>query len=206
MLKIWGHRQSSCVKKAIWCAEELGLSYEQITVGGGHGGLDDPTYVAMNPNRVIPTIDDDGFILWESSAIMTYLAAKHGQGTIYPDDVRQRGEAYRWIHWQGNVLRPLMLPLFVEWVGMEPQRRHLDSLEQKRRGMEGPWRILDDHLAGRDFVAGADFSMGDIPIGIMANWWYAFPIDHFELPNMEAWYARLRARPAFQKAIVEPGL
>ena len=114
-----------------------------------------------------------------------------------------RGEAYRWIVWQDTTLRPKLLPLNHSWIIVEnPKYRHLDELEEKRKAMLPTWTILERHLAGRDFIAGKDFSMGDIPMGIMAYWWYRMPIDHFDLPNIEAWYARISDRGAFQRQVL----
>ncbi|MBT4691576.1 MAG: glutathione S-transferase family protein [Rhodospirillaceae bacterium] len=202
-LKMWGHRGSSCCQKVLWSAAELGLSVELTDTGGGHGGLGASDYMARNPNRVVPTIDDDGFVMWESSAILLYLASAYGRGTLEPEDARARGEAYRWTVWQDTTLRPRLMPLYVSWVVIEnPMHRHLDELEEKRKAMLDTWMILERHLAGRDFIAGSEFSFGDIPVGVMAHWWYSMPIDHFDLPNIEAWFARLRERPAFQAQVL----
>jgi glutathione S-transferase len=187
----------------MWCLDELGIAFDLTETGGGHGGLGAPDYVARNPNRVVPTIDDNGFVMWESAAILLYLATAYGRGTLEPEDARARGEAYRWIVWQDTTLRPKLLPLNHSWIIVEnPMHRHLDELEEKRKAMLGTWMILERHLAGRDFVAGDRFSMGDIPMGIMAYWWYRMPIDHFDLPNIEAWYARISGRPAFQRQVL----
>jgi len=204
MLKIWGNNHSSCVQKVVWCAEELGIRYERIDLGGGHGGLDDPEYVKLNPNRLIPTIDDDGFVLWESGAILCYLASKYGQGTLYPADHHTRGDAYRWVFWQGGTVRPAIMPLYAQWRIWKPSHRHLEELERYRRGMEPLWRIVDTHLRDRSWLTGSAFTMADIAMGIMAHWWYSFPIDHFELPHMQAWHARLLQRPAFQTSVAGP--
>ena len=202
-LKMWGHRGSSCCQKVLWCADELGLSIDLTETGGGHGGLGAPDYIARNPNRVVPTIDDGGFVMWESAAILLYLASAYGRGTLEPADPQARGEAYRWIVWQDTTLRPKLLPLNHSWIIVEnPKYRHLDELEEKRKAMLPTWTILERHLAGRDFIAGKDFSMGDIPMGIMAYWWYRMPIDHFDLPNIEAWYARISDRGAFQRQVL----
>lgn len=203
-LKMWGHRGSSCCQKVLWSAAELGLSVALTDTGGGHGGLGTDAYIARNPNRVVPTIDDDGFVMWESSAILLYLATAYGRGTLEPEDPRERGEAYRWIVWQDSTLRPRLLPLNHSWIIVEnPLHRHLDELEEKRKAMAPVWMILERHLSDRDYVAGSRFSMGDIPVGIMAHWWYRMPIDHLDLPNIEAWYRRLCDRPAFQRQVLE---
>lgn len=202
-IKMWGHRGSSCCQKVLWSADELGLTVELTDAGGGHGGLGAPEYIARNPNRIVPTIDDGGFVLWESAAILMYLATAYGRGTLEPEDARARGEAYRWIVWQDSTMRPKLLPLNHSWIAVEnPMHRHLDELEEKRKAMHGTWTIVERHLQGRDFVAGNKFSMGDIPMGIMAHWWYRMPIDHFDLPNVEAWYKRLHDRPAFQRQVL----
>jgi glutathione S-transferase len=203
-LKMWGHRGSSCCQKVLWSAEELGLPITLTDTGGGHGGLGTDAYIARNPNRVVPTIEDDGFVMWESSAILLYLATTYGRGTLEPEDPRERGEAYRWIVWQDSTLRPRLLPLNHSWIIVEnAMHRHLDELEEKRKAMAPVWMILERHLSDRDYVAGSGFSMGDIPVGIMAHWWYRMPIDHLDLPNIEAWYRRLCDRPAFQRQVLE---
>lgn len=203
-IKMWGHRGSSCCQKVLWTADELDLSISLTDTGGGHGGLGTEAYIARNPNRVVPTIEDDGFVMWESSAILLYLATAYGRGTLEPEDPRERGEAYRWMIWQDTTLRPRLLPLNHSWIIVEnPMHRHLDELEEKRKAMLPVWTILEKHLAGRDYIAGRSFSMGDIPAGIMAYWWYRMPIDHFDLPNIEAWYKRLCDRPAFQRQVLE---
>lgn len=204
MLTIYGNDHSSCVQKVLWCAEELKLPYRLVEKGGAFGGLDDPEYVKLNPNRLIPTVVDDGFVLWESGAILCYLASTYGQGTLYPTDPRARGEAYRWVFWQGGTVRSSIMQLYLQWRVWKPAYRHLEELERLRRGMEPVWRIVDRQLADRPWLAGEAFSMGDIAMGIMAHWWYSFPIDHFDLPHMAAWHRRLLERPAFQKSVVQP--
>jgi glutathione S-transferase len=204
MLTIYGNDHSSCTQKVIWCAEELGLAYRLIDKGGSFGGLGDPEYVKLNPNRLIPTIDDDGFVLWESGAILCYLASRYGKGTLYPSDDHARGEAYRWVLWQTGTVRSAIMPLYVQWRVWKPAYRHLDELERARRAMEPIWRVVETQLETRSWLAGDAFSMADIPMGIMAHWWYSFPIEHFELPHLAGWHRRLLRRPAFQRSVVQP--
>jgi glutathione S-transferase len=202
-VKMWGHRGSSCCQKVLWSAAELGLTIDLTETGGGYGGLGAPEYIARNPNRVVPTIDDDGFVMWESSAILLYLASAYGRGTLEPEDARARGDAYRWTVWQDSTMRPKLMPLHHSWMIVDnPMHRHLDELEEKRKGMFATWMVVERHLEGRDFIAGNQFSFGDIPMGVMAYWWYRMPIDHFDLPNIEAWYARLNDRIGFQEQVL----
>lgn len=201
-IRMWGKRESSCCQAVFWGADELGIDIDLELRGGGHGGLGTPEYVTLNPNKVVPTIEDDGLILWESSAILLYLASTYGHGTLYPSDHKARGDAYRWLIWQQTTLRPKLIPLQMEWLLLPPIVRHLDELEERRLGLRKTWEILDRHLTGRPYLTGENFTFGDIPIGIMAHWWYSMPIDHFDLPNLRAWYARLSDRLAFQRAVL----
>ncbi|WP_206300776.1 glutathione S-transferase N-terminal domain-containing protein, partial [Pseudomonas viridiflava] len=100
MLKIWGRKNSSNVRKALWIAEELGLQYEALDAGGAFGLVDGAVYRAKNPNGRIPMIEDGDFVLWESNAIVRYLAARHApDSALYPSDVQQRATADKWMDW-----------------------------------------------------------------------------------------------------------
>ena len=100
MLKVWGRKNFINVQKVLWCCEELGLPYERIDAGGPFGLTRDPEYLARNPNALVPTISDDEFVLWESNAIVRYLATRHGSGAMWPEDLRERADAERWMDWQ----------------------------------------------------------------------------------------------------------
>src|SRR6185295_11020525 len=99
MLKIWGRTNSVNVKKALWAAGELGLEYQRVDAGLQFGVTKTAEYMKMNPNSLVPTLEDDGFVLWESHSIVRYLAAKHGAGTLYPTNLRSRADAERWMDW-----------------------------------------------------------------------------------------------------------
>jgi glutathione S-transferase len=201
-IRMWGKRGSSCCQAVLWAADELDLEVELIPTGGGHGGLGTPEYVALNPNKVVPTIDDNGLVLWESAAILMYLASTYGKGTLYPSDDRARGDAYRWVVWQQTTLRNRLMPLHLEWnLLTDPMSRHLDELEEKRLGLKRLWEAVERQLDGRQHLVGDSFTMADIPIAIMAHWWYRMPIDHFALPNTRAWYERVASRLAFQRQV-----
>ncbi len=107
MLKIWGRRNSSNVRKVLWCAEEIGLPYESIEVGGSHGGTQTPEYLAMNPNSLVPVIEDHGLPLWESNAIVRYLSARYALGTLYAEDPMQRAQAEKWMDWSTSRMAPI---------------------------------------------------------------------------------------------------
>ena len=204
MLKIYGRENSINVMKALWAADEIGLSYERIDVGGAFGGNDQPWYRAMNPNGVIPTIDDDGFILWESNSITRYLTAKHAAGTLWPPEPQARGEAERWMDWQLSTIQGGMTTLFWGLIRTPEASRDLAAIEAARTATATLWQRLDAHLANRAYVAGSAFTMGDIPVGAMCHRWMALPFKRNDLPAMphlRAWYERLLQRPAYIKNV-----
>ncbi len=204
MLKIWGRKNSINVQKVLWCCEELELDYERVDVGGPFGGNREPEYLAMNPNGLVPTISDVGFVLWESNAIVRYLAAKHGMGTLYPDNLAVRAEADKWMDWQMGTVWARFRPVFLGLVRTPPEERDVEGIEAGRRATEETMRILDAHLADHDYVAGSSFTMGDIPLGATAYRWLNLEIERPPLPGLEAWYGRLCERPAFRKSVMLP--
>ena len=206
MLKIWGRADSFNLQKVMWCVAELGLAHERFDAGGQHGVTDDPDYLAMNPNGRVPTIDDDGFVLWESNAIVRYLAARHGMGTLCPEDPRRRADADRWMTWQsatvGRNFRGLIHALFTP----PPESRDLVEAAPMVDMAMGHWAILDARLEGRDFIMGSDFTMADIPMGGYALRWFEMEIERSAMPRLEAWYDRLREREAYRTHVMTPFL
>ena len=204
MLKILGRRTSANVMKPLWTADELGLDYEQVDVGGKFGGNREPGYLAMNPTGLIPTLVEDGFTLWESNAITRYLCEKYGQGSLYPADPRVRAIADTWMDWQQTTCAPMMTPVFWGLVRTPEAERDQDAIDAGiERGHE-VWGMLDRHLADHAFVAGDELTMGDIPIGPQAHRWLNLVEKRPPMPNLEAWYRRLAERPAFRKNVMIP--
>jgi glutathione S-transferase len=204
VLKIWGRKNSINVQKVLWACAELGQTYERIDVGGAFGQNREPWYLAMNPNGLVPTIDDDGFVLWESNAIVRYLAAKHGMGTLCPADLHARADAERWMDWKLATVLPAMSPIFWGLVRTPPEKRDLGAIEAARVKLADAMIILDRRLATRNYVTGATFTMGDIPIGCMTYRWYALEIQRPDLPNLKRWYERLVARSGFETHVMLP--
>ncbi|MGH7906958.1 MAG: glutathione S-transferase family protein [Candidatus Binataceae bacterium] len=204
MLKIWGRTNSINVQKALWCADELGIKYVREDAGLQFGKNHEPWYLAMNPNGLVPTIDDDGFTLWESHTIVRYLAAKHSMGNLYPSDPRTRADAERWMDWSLSTLFQDSRDLFWGWVRTAPDKRDMAALERARKSLCGIWGRLDSWLERRQYVAGENFTMGDIPPGAWAYRWYALPIERPELPHVKAWYDRLTQRPAYRETVMLP--
>jgi len=202
MLKIWGRVNSVNVKKALWCVEELGLPFERADAGMQYGIVNTPEYRKMNPNGLVPTMDENGFILWESHSIVRYLSAKFGKGVLWPMDERTRGVANQWMDWafsfQGSVRDS-----FWHLIRTPPEKRDAQAIEASRVKSGEMARILDAALADRMYVAGA-FSMGDIPIGCEVQRWMRLPMERPKLPHLEAWFERLCVRTAFKKNVDIP--
>jgi glutathione S-transferase len=204
MLKVWGRANSSNLKKVTWLCEEMGLPYERIDAGMGFGVVNTPEYRKLNPNGLVPTIADDGFILWESNAIVRYLAAKHAAGTLWPADLKVRADADRWMDWCTSTLGPAFLPVFWNLVRTAPEQRNMQAIEDASKKTGEVLARLDAALAGRDFIAGDRFGMGDIAFGPIVYLVNNVSFDRPKLANYDAWYARISARPAFRKVVAVP--
>ena len=202
MLKIWGRRNSVNVKKALWCVEELALPYERADAGMQFGVVDTPEYRRMNPNGLVPTMDEDGFVLWESHSIVRYLAAKNGKGVLWPMDERTRAVANQWMDWAFS-FQSSVRDAFWNLIRTPAEKRDMKAVEASRLKSGDMARILDAALAERMYVAGA-FSMGDIPVGCEVQRWIRLPMERPKLPRLEAWFERLCARPAFKKNVDLP--
>ncbi|HET7715222.1 MAG TPA: glutathione S-transferase family protein [Bauldia sp.] len=198
MLTVWGRINSINVQKVLWTLAEVGLEYRRIDAGMKFGINDTPEYKAMNPTGLVPTIDDDGYVLWESNAIVRYLAAKHAPGTLYPEGLEERFHAERWMDWQTTAFAVAMTPIFAGLIRNAPEYRDPAVIEAARLKSENCLAILDAHLAGRLYMNGDAFTMADIPVGASVNRWYKLPVARERRPNVEAWLARLARRAGFR--------
>ncbi|WP_160287632.1 glutathione S-transferase family protein [Pseudomonas sp. QL9] len=202
MLKIWGRKNSSNVRKALWCAEETGVAYERIDAGGAFGVVNEPAYRALNPNGVVPTLEDDGFVLWESNAIVRYLAAKYAPGSLYPDDLQQRASADKWMDWVSSTLAGPFRTVFWGTLRTPPEQRDEAAIAAAIDVCAKALAVPEQALASQPYLSGAQFGMGDIPLGCFIYAWFEMPIERPALPHLEAWYARLRERPAYRRAVM----
>lgn len=199
MLKIWGRNTSSNVQKAMWAVGELGLSHERIDVGGPFGKNKEPPYLAMNPNGLVPTLEEeDGFLLWESNSIVRYLAAEHRASVLEPTDLKTRALAHQWMDWQLSVLGPAITPVFWGLVRTPPEKRDMAAIEAGKIKTTQSAKILEAQLGKTAFVAGEAFSYGDIPVGVMIYRYMKLVPDRPQLPNLERWFAAITERKAFR--------
>ncbi|KPK31828.1 MAG: glutathione S-transferase [Betaproteobacteria bacterium SG8_40] len=209
MMKIWGRDNSVNVEKVLWVCEELGLPFERVDAGGQFGIVDTPQYRAMNPNGLVPTVEVDGLVLWESNAIVRYLAAKHSAGDLWPNDLAVRVEADRWMDWGSTVFWPAFRPLFWNLVRTLPEQRNRTEIARSFDRSAEVLGYLDNHLADRRHIAGDRFTMGDIPMGCAVWRWLALPEDLLERPRpkyaaLGRWFDTLSERPCYRKVVMRP--
>ena len=204
MLQILGRRTSGNVMLPLWVADELGLACEQVDIGGPFGGNDAPDYRARNPNGLVPTIVDDGFVLWESNAITRYLCAKHSMGGLCPSDLQQRATAEQWMDWKLSVLIPAMTPVFIGLVRTPEAERDMAAIGRAITRCVTLYGMLDTQLANRSYLLGDTFTMADIPVAPQVHRWLMLVQQRPPMPNLEAWYERMTQRPAFRRHCMNP--
>ncbi len=196
MLKLWGRLSSINVRKVVLTAQLLGLPFERIDAGAAFGITKSPAYLALNPNALVPTIEDEGFVLWESNAIVRYLCARHAQGGLYPLDLRSRFDAERWMDWQQTTLNAAGREAFIQLVRTPADRRDAQAVAVSEASTRPLLALLDAHLAQRPFMAGEHLTMADIPIACEMHRWWGLPLPHAEHPHLRRWYEGLCQRPA----------
>jgi glutathione S-transferase len=204
MLKLWGRINSINVQKVLWALEELKVPYQRTDAGLQYGVVNEPFYRKMNPNGRVPTIEDGGLVLWESNAIVRYLSAKHGAGTLWPTDPGQRADSDRWMDWATSTVAPAITPVFWGLIRTPAEKRDLKAIGEGVDKLAQAFQVLEQSLEGRDYVAGKTFTMGDIPLGTFVYRWNALDVKRPRLPKVEAYYQRLQRRPAYKKHVMLP--
>ena len=203
---VWGRATSSNVMKALWGLGELGLPYERIDVGGAFGKTDTVEYRTMNPTGLVPTLQEGEFTLWESNAILRYLAQGHASGTaLWPTEPHARANIDRWMDAQQTVFNRPMSQVFWGLVRTPPEKRDLPAVETAIAETTKAWRMVETELKKHDYIGGTEFSLCDIPWGVHAHRW--FNMDYLgltrpEMPAVRAWYDRLCQRPAYRSAVM----
>jgi glutathione S-transferase len=200
MIKIWGRKTSSNVQKAMWAVGELNLEHERIDIGGGFGKNKEPAYLTMNPNGLVPTLEEeDGFLLWESNSVVRYLAGKHDRsGVLEPKDPKQRALASQWMDWQLSVVGPAIHHAFWGLIRTPPEKRDMAAIKTSQEKTTDAMKMLDARLSKTQYVAGTSFSYGDIPVGIMCYRFVQLVPERPSMPNLDRWYEMISKRKAFQ--------
>jgi glutathione S-transferase len=202
VLKAYGRGSSDSTQKVLWMLGETGQPFEHIPLGGSFGGLDDPAYLELNPHGRIPTIDDNGVVVWESNAIIRYLAAVYCRGSLWLEDPAERAGADQWMTWAQTKLYGDFNRLFWLTVRTPEQEQNPDKIQSTLARLIDSYRLLDAQLSRHAYVAGGDLTMADIPTGSTLYRYFNMPIERPELPNLERWYALLCEREAYRKWVM----
>lgn len=202
MLRIWGRKNSSNVRKVLWCAQEAGVAFERLDAGGAFGLVDQPQFLQRNPNGLVPVIEDGDLVLWESNAIVRYLAAQYAPGSLYPDAPAERATGDKWLDWTTSTLAPAFRDLFWGMVRTPPEQRDTQLIEAARQRCSKLLELPERALGERPYLSGEHFAMGDIALGSFIYAWFEMPTERPAQPNLQAWYARLRERPAYRQTVM----
>ena len=205
MLTVWGRRSSFNLQKVIWLVDELELPHQHIEAGGQFGGLDTPEFRQMNPHGKVPVIKDDGVVVWESHAILRYLAAQYGKDGFWSDDPTERSQSDRWMDWSQTALQPdFLVGVFWGFYRTPEAQRNLVEIQRSIERCTAHFRLLDDLLADRPFLLGDTLTLADIAIGTNLYRYFNLEIERPHIPNVEAWYQRLQQRPPYKKNVMVP--
>ena len=204
-IKIWGRANSGNVKKVLVVADELNIPYERIDAGMQFGVVDTPEYHRLNPNGRVPTIEDGGYVLWESHAICRYLAMQYGGEAIYPKEPQARASVDRWMDWLLATVVPVDVPVFWGTIRTPPEKQDKAAIAENVKKLAAIYQILEERLAGRPFIEGDSVTLADLILGIFIYRYVKNPFIERPLqPRLGEWIERLCARPSYRKWVDEP--
>ena len=206
MLTIWGRKTSSNVQALMWCVGELDLPHIRHDAGHRFGGLDSDAFAALNPNRTIPVLrDGDGPVLWETGAILRYLAARYADDAFWPSDPLHRAEIDKWAEWAKlNVAMNFTGPVFWRVVRTAPSDRDPTAIRAALDALEIKLAIAETQLAAHRHLAGDRFTLADIQLGHVLYRYFDIAIDRKPLPNLARYYDELTKRPAYHAHVMVP--
>ena len=204
MLKFYGRKTSINVQKAACAMGEAGLKWDWIDKDGIVGSIDSREYRKLNPASQIPTLEDDGLLVRQSNAIVRYISKKYAPTKLWPSKYSVYVEAERWMEWQATDNLKNMVTVFWGLIRTPPEKQNKDVIANAVWDLNKDFAFLNEHLAGRRYIAGNTFSMGDIPAGAAAYRFYALPIKRHHFPHLETWYQLLQERTPFRELVMVP--
>jgi len=203
MITVWGRKTSSNVQVVMWAAAELGLEVEHINAGGSFGGTDTQEFIAMNPNRRVPVIKDGDLVLYESSAILRYLAAEYGDGTFWPIDNKNRAKLDIWAEWTKNTICPVLIySIFWTLVRTSSAERDMDALAASVKEISLLMQQVETQLEGKDYLGGNSLTFADIMLGHVLYRYFTLGFQRLDLPNLQAYYDRLTSRQTYRDNVM----
>lgn len=204
MITVWGRTNSINVQKVLWALGELGLSYQRVDAGGPFGGLDTPEFGALNPNRRIPVLDDEGTVVWESNACVRYLAARYGKGSLWPEDPAIRAQSDMWMDWVSTTVIPDMTVVFWGLIRTPAAERDHRAIQVAGEKLGQTFFVLEQHLGDQHYVVNDSLTMGDIVVGAACHRFLSMPLERPVLGHVKAYYERLQHRPAYREHVRTP--
>ena len=204
MIRVWGRRSSVNVQKVLWCLGELDIPFARETVGGSFGGNRDADFLRMNPNGLIPVILDGDITMFESNAIVRYLAARYRAGLLRPEAPKALAAAEQWMEWQQTTFAPAVTAIFFNTVRLPPEKQNAEARAEGEKQARAALAIADAHLASHDWFAGEAFSFGDIAMGALYWRYRGLAIARPEAPHVEDWFEAVAERPAFREHVALP--
>jgi glutathione S-transferase len=202
---LWGRATSSNVMKVIWLLEELNLPYDRIDVGGSFGKTDSPEYRAMNPTGLVPTLQEDGFTLWESNAILRYICEAHAPDhPFWPREPHKRAHIDRWMDAQQTLLNRPMSVVFWGLVRTPPGKRDKTAIKQGIADTARVWSMLSAQLVHHPYIAEEELTLADFPWGAHLHRWFTMDFERPDIPHLRAYYERLLTRPAYREYLALP--
>lgn len=188
----------------MWCVGELGLKYQRHDLGHRFGGLDNPEFDRMNPNRTIPVLQDGhGTPLWETGAILRYLSSRYGGDDFWPSDPEQRAEVDKWAEWAKiNIAMEFTVPIFWQVVRTAPDQRDDVRIAQAVANLENRLGIADSKLSQSQFLSGPNLTLADIQFGHILYRYYDIDIKRSVFPDLRRYYEALTGRPAYQRHVM----
>ena len=196
MLRIWGRISSINVRKVVWAAQEVGAPFSRIDAGGQFGLTKTPQFTQMNPNALVPVLEDGDYQLWESNVIVRYLCAKYSEGELYPAALQERFNAERWMDWQQTKLNNAAREAFMQLIRSTDEDRQHHLIAQSNAATVPLIALLDSHLSKHAYLAGEHFTMADIPVACEVHRWLSLPQKRLSRMHVERWIQSLLARPA----------
>lgn len=201
MIRVLGRETSINVRKVLWTADEIGIAVQHEPEWATPSApASSPEFMQFNPNGLVPVLEDEHGILWESNTICRYLAARHGRGDLLPSEPHLRARVEMWMDWQATELNGAWRYAFMALVRNDPAYADRQAIEASLMNWNAKMRLLDDRLASTQaYVAGADFTIADIVIGLSVHRYYETPFEHPVLPAVERYVARLSERPGYRR-------
>jgi glutathione S-transferase len=199
MLRIYGYAASINVRKVLWACAELDLTFEREDWAGPFRPTSDPVFLALNPVGMVPVINDNGAIIWESNAIIRYLANSRTRWDLLPEDARRRAHVEMWMDWQASDFNNSWRVAFQGLVRRNPDH-DASAIEHSITTFSRMVAVVNAQLAkSGGYICGPRFSLADIPIGLSVHRWRSIQADKPRFPNIDRYYDRLCERSGFRQ-------